>query len=243
MKLGVFVYNFPHQKSVEGLYWLAQWGYDCVVFAQDKKKLNIHDSPTRVTPRGLDYPHPANMARLFSYDYHITDHDTETVYTIARRQHITKAVILGARILKAPTIEAFPDGIINMHPGLLPHNRGLDNLKWAVRLGIPQGVTAHFIDPRIDWGTKLFTEIVPVYSDDTPLDVFLRTLNSELVNLRRAIESEPQETLPPGEYRTAMSAEDDLLFRLEWDNYRMNYEKIVGDFQASLQGHGQELPA
>ena len=233
MRLGVFVYNFPHQKTVEGLYWLAQWGYDCVCFAQDKKKLNIPSSPTRVTPVGISYPHPANLARIFGYEYHITDHDHEFVVDYSRRAGLSKAVILGARILKAPAIAAFSGGIINMHPGLLPENRGLDNLKWAVLNKIPQGITAHLINSKIDAGMLLFREIVEVHPDDTYVDVYLRTLNSELINLRRAIETTAASDLSGGEYRSAVPLDKDAAFVGLWDSYKKNYGAICESYSSS----------
>ena len=47
-------------------------------------------------------------------------------------------------------IDSFSNGIINFHPGVLPENRGLDNLKWAIYNNLPQGVTTHLIDENID---------------------------------------------------------------------------------------------
>ena len=38
-------------------------------------------------------------------------------------------IILGSRIIKN-IINKFKIGILNMHPGILPYNRGLDTHKW-----------------------------------------------------------------------------------------------------------------
>jgi phosphoribosylglycinamide formyltransferase-1 len=70
-------------------------------------------------------------------------------------------------------------GIINMHPGLLPENRGLDNLKWALIKKIPQGVTSHFIDNKIDKGALIDMQKIKIYKDDTLLDIHLRLQNKE----------------------------------------------------------------
>ena len=43
----------------------------------------------------------------------------------------------------------FDTGIINIHPGLLPENRGLDNIKWALYHNMPQGLTVNFIRKRL----------------------------------------------------------------------------------------------
>jgi folate-dependent phosphoribosylglycinamide formyltransferase PurN len=83
-------------------------------------------------------------------------------------------VILGARILSKEIIERMPKGILNIHPGILPGNRGLDNLKHSIAKRLPIGVTAHLIDSRIDMGIILDTKIVPIFKDDTIRDVFIR---------------------------------------------------------------------
>jgi phosphoribosylglycinamide formyltransferase-1 len=64
---------------------------------------------------------------------------------------------------------AFIDGrvILNVHPGLLPQNRGVDAFKWALVNGWPIGVTLHKIDEQIDRGTILYRHVVPILSDDT----------------------------------------------------------------------------
>ena len=47
-------------------------------------------------------------------------------------------IIAGSRIIKKKVINEFKIGILNMHPGLLPLNRGLDTHKWAVFKNWPQ---------------------------------------------------------------------------------------------------------
>ena len=54
-----------------------------------------------------------------------------------------------------------------MHPGILPQNRGLDSVKWAIAKGIPQGVTCHIIDKNIDRGLKIIQEEIIIYNDDS----------------------------------------------------------------------------
>ena len=88
-------------------------------------------------------------------------------------------IVLGARILSDTIIKSFRIGVLNLHPGLLPENRGLDNLKWAIIKGYKQGVSCHLIDKEIDRGFLLLKEKINVYQDDTYLDIFLRTQNKE----------------------------------------------------------------
>ena len=96
-----------------------------------------------------------------------------------KKNKLDLGIILGARILKQEVIDAFKVGIINMHPGILPENRGLDNIKWSVIKNLPIGTTSHFIDSRIDMGEKLLSEQIKIYPDDEFLDFCVRNQNLE----------------------------------------------------------------
>ena len=48
------------------------------------------------------------------------------------RREKNKFPTLGARILKPSAFSPFRKGVMNMHPGILPDNRGLDTIKWAI---------------------------------------------------------------------------------------------------------------
>lgn len=63
----------------------------------------------------------------------------------------------GVGILKKEFITAFPVGIINVHPGLLPQYRGNSCPEWAVYNGDEVWATAHFIDQGIDTGPVILT--------------------------------------------------------------------------------------
>lgn len=69
--------------------------------------------------------------------------------------------------------------ILNCHPGLLPHNRGVDAFKWCVINKWPFGVTLHVIDHEIDRGTILHRMRVPVWPGDTLGDVWRRAYDVE----------------------------------------------------------------
>ena len=69
--------------------------------------------------------------------------------------------------------------ILNCHPGLLPHNRGVDAFKWCVVNKWPFGVTLHMINDQIDSGTILHRIRVPVWPNDTLPDVCQRAYDIE----------------------------------------------------------------
>jgi len=72
------------------------------------------------------------------------------------------------RILKEPTIEAFPRRIINIHPSLLPKFPGLEAWKQALAAGESiAGCTVHYVDHQIDHGDIIAQREVPVLNGDT----------------------------------------------------------------------------
>lgn len=70
-------------------------------------------------------------------------------------------------ILKPECIEAFPSGVVNLHPAYLPYNRGQYPNVWSIVEGTPAGVTLHYIDAGIDTGDVIVQRRVPVEAHDT----------------------------------------------------------------------------
>ena len=73
------------------------------------------------------------------------------------------------RILKSPTLEAFPHKILNVHPSLLPKFPGLE--AWRQALAAHEtvtGCTVHYVDPGVDSGEIIAQREVPILPDDTP---------------------------------------------------------------------------
>ena len=223
MKTGVFAYNFEHWKTQEGLLNLFLNGKKpAVVFAANKVKLNFPHSKIRVAPKDLFLQHPKDICEKLDIPYHVVKHDSEETHKLIKEYGLDVGVILGARILKKPTINAFKKGVINMHPGILPMNRGLDNLKWAVYHKMPMGVTAHLIDEKIDRGTIIKQDTVKVYGDDTLVDIHIRLQNLEqklMLESLSLIDSPnfEQRALGPGTYYKAMEAKEEksLLHRFK----------------------------
>ncbi len=73
------------------------------------------------------------------------------------------------RVLKGPTLEAFPHKILNVHPSLLPKFPGLE--AWRQALAAHEtvtGCTVHYVDPGVDSGEIIAQREVPILPDDTP---------------------------------------------------------------------------
>ena len=72
------------------------------------------------------------------------------------------------RVLKAPTLEAFPRRIINIHPSLLPKFPGLESWKQALEAGeTVTGCTVHYVDEKIDHGDIIAQREVPILPNDS----------------------------------------------------------------------------
>ena len=232
MKIGIFAYNFPHKKTQEGLLHLFSHNIPIAcILAADPVELKFYQSKIRVAPKGLEYLHPKEIASQLKTPYHVVIHNSTECETLIKRYDLDVGIILGARILKENVIKAFKIGILNLHPGLLPHNRGLDNIKWAILKNYKQGVSAHLIDGEIDKGKVILKQEIPIFEDDTLLDVFLRIQNKEQVlmiealkilakgngNFEKVTEGEYEKSVPP-------ELEKELMEKFEW--YKRNYGKL-----------------
>lgn len=83
-------------------------------------------------------------------------------------------------IVHPPAIDAAKIGWINMHPSLLPYNRGKHPYYWAINEGTPFGVTLHFIDKKTDTGDLLFQREIEVEITDTGESLYKKGLESIL---------------------------------------------------------------
>jgi len=79
------------------------------------------------------------------------------------------------RVLRAPTLRAFPQRIINIHPSLLPKFTGLEAWKQALATGEKvTGCTVHYVDERVDHGQIIAQREVAILPDDTPESLHAR---------------------------------------------------------------------
>ena len=79
------------------------------------------------------------------------------------------------RVLKEPMLDAFPRGIINLHPSLLPKFPGIE--AWAQALAAGEKVTGcsvHYVDAGIDSGEIIAQRKVVILPNDTPESLHAR---------------------------------------------------------------------
>lgn len=82
--------------------------------------------------------------------------------------------VLFAYVVSPEFIGLFPKGCINLHPALLPYNRGRFPNVWSIVTKTPAGVTLHYIDQGIDTGDVIAQKEVPVEVTDTGASLYRR---------------------------------------------------------------------
>ena len=106
----------------------------------------------------------------------------EAALISALRERGVELVVLAGfmRLLSPFFLRAFPQRIMNIHPGLLPTFPGLHAQRQALERGVRiAGATVHFVDEEMDHGPIICQAAVPVYPDDTEDSLSARILVQE----------------------------------------------------------------
>lgn len=76
------------------------------------------------------------------------------------------------QLIKAKIINMAPQGVINLHPALLPKNRGLFPYFWALANGDEEsGATVHWVDTKFDTGDLLLQKSIPITPQETVISL------------------------------------------------------------------------
>lgn len=172
MRIALFAYNFPHRKTQDFLTrLLALKGDLAVVLAADPVPLSIPAGTIRTKTRHAGLIHPREIAEACGVRYEVVEHNGREAIDVLQDAGADVGIISGARILKGPILATLPYGILNFHPGKIPEARGLDALLWSIYGNVDLGVSAHVIDHRIDAGRLVEWRPLPLYPDDTFIDL------------------------------------------------------------------------
>jgi phosphoribosylglycinamide formyltransferase 1 len=137
---------------------------------------NVETAPglERARARGL------NAVYIRSRERKREEFDREAVEVL--RKHDVSLVVLAGfmRLLSRVFLEAFPYGILNIHPALLPAFPGTGVQQKALDYGVKvSGCTVHFVDDTLDGGPIILQAAVPVLGSDTAETLSARILNEE----------------------------------------------------------------
>ena len=118
--------------------------------------------------------------------------DPEFVAVLTKLQ--PELIVVVAFKILPPEVFLIPrKGAFNLHASLLPRFRGAAPINWAIIRGEEQtGVTTFFLQERVDTGSILFQESIPIGPNETAGELHdrLSLLGAEVVlNTVRAIES------------------------------------------------------
>jgi folate-dependent phosphoribosylglycinamide formyltransferase PurN len=137
---------------------------------------------------------PARPVSPAHWAAEVTDHNSLNCIDLIRTCSLGLAVnagtprLIGVDLLAAPT-----QGVLNVHPGILPKYRGASCPEWAVYHGDPVGVTAHFMDTGLDSGPIVASRTLPVVPGMTyrELRVALYRLQLKFMaqSIRRVLEA------------------------------------------------------
>jgi phosphoribosylglycinamide formyltransferase 1 len=84
------------------------------------------------------------------------------------------------RLFTKSFVERWSGRMLNIHPALLPHFKGLHTHRRALAAGVKEhGATVHFVVPEMDAGPIVAQQAVPVLAGDTEESLAARVLAAE----------------------------------------------------------------
>lgn len=101
------------------------------------------------------------------------------------------------RILKADILNAPSIGVVNGHPGLLPHFRGCTCVEWAIYLNQQVGNTIHFMTEGIDEGSIIIQEGLTFKKSDSYVDVRVKVYQHGIKLLVKGVQQIIRDDLRP----------------------------------------------
>ena len=91
-------------------------------------------------------------------------------------------------IVKREALEAARRGWLNLHPSLLPYNRGKHPYYWSIVEGTPFGVSIHLIDEGIDTGKCVFQKRIPVGITQTGESLYQKSVEENIALFKECYE-------------------------------------------------------
>jgi phosphoribosylglycinamide formyltransferase-1 len=131
---------------------------------------------------GLDRARARGLNVVFIPSRHRSREQFDSEVVEVLHKHRVALVVLAGfmRILSGVFLEAFPYGILNVHPALLPSFPGTNAQQKALDHGVKfSGCTVHFVDDALDGGPIILQAVVPLADNDTAETLEARILKEE----------------------------------------------------------------
>ncbi|MCH7725006.1 MAG: hypothetical protein IH991_00795 [Planctomycetes bacterium] len=154
------------------LKWLKQQGEEIV-------GLVVHPESRRKFGKELLGEINLNPDQLFDGSHINEDDQLTRIRDLA--PDIALSVFFGY-ILRSDFLDTLDGNVFNLHPSLLPYNRGAFPNVWSIIDETPAGVTLHQVDTGVDTGPVLAQKAVNVEAIDTG-DALYRKLELASVDL------------------------------------------------------------
>ena len=130
------------------------------------------------TERGLPVLSPANV------------NAPESVAELAALRPDLVVIVAYGQLLRRAILDLPQEGCLNIHASLLPRYRGAAPIQWAIANGDEvTGVTAMFINDRMDAGDMLGTREVPIMTEDTSTTLSARLAMAGAVLLAETVDA------------------------------------------------------
>lgn len=137
--------------------WLKKYGEEIV-------GLVIHPSATRKYTDELIESSGVSAEQIFDGS---RLREPEIVNAIRRLNPEIGASVYFGYILRPELLTSMRLGCVNLHPAMLPYNKGAYPNVWSIIEGTPAGVTLHYMDAGIDTGDIIAQERVAIEPVDT----------------------------------------------------------------------------
>ena len=207
------------------------------------RNLRVQPSPVRAVAREAGIP-ALTPERLNAPD---------SVAALRALRPDVVAVVAYGQILRPEILALPPKGCLNIHASLLPKYRGAAPIQWAIVNGAhTTGVTAMFMNERLDAGDIVRQAPVPIAADDTAGTLHDRLAEEGarlLVEIMDALREGPLSRAPQAEleatYAPKLRKEDG---RIDWTRPARDIHNRVrgftpwpGCFCGEAQGAGRKL--
>lgn len=227
----LFVYDFPHAKSIDFMRRCIKEKIQInAIIAASSKKLKKTKRVLNFHKYNTTSVHPRILASELNIPYFNYDHNSLEVKRVIREFKINFGIIAGSRILNEDIIKQFSYGILNIHPGLLPYNRGLDSILWAIQGNKKIGVSAHLINDKIDQGYLVLEKKIENFKSDSIFDIYRKVYKVQINLLIKAYNLIGNEInfkiLNGGSYHTYMPEGIQKKTLKNLKSYIANYSKI-----------------
>ena len=113
---------------------------------------------------------------------------TSTIEEIVRQGLDIAILAWWPSIIKCEALSVVRKGWLNLHPSLLPFNRGKHPYYWSIVEGTPFGVSIHLVDKGIDTGHCLFQQAISIDITDTGESLYRKSVETNIALFKESYE-------------------------------------------------------